>query len=65
MYLCHLTISPIDYERRIFNQIDTAVHLGHQVQVYALGRPGEIKIERREKFCLRRVFTVFYRGGPL
>jgi glycosyltransferase involved in cell wall biosynthesis len=65
MYLCHLTISPIDYERRIFNQIDTAAQVGHQVQVYALGRPGETRIEQREKFCLQRVFTVFYRGGPI
>jgi len=65
MKLCHLTISPIDYERRIFNEIDTAVQQGHQVHVYALGRPGEKKIENRDTFLLHRVKTVFYRGGPL
>ncbi len=65
MHLCHLTISPIDYERRILNQIETAAQLGYQVQVYALGRPGEMKIERRDKFLLQRVFTLFYRGGPI
>jgi glycosyltransferase involved in cell wall biosynthesis len=65
MTLYHLTISPIDYERRILNQMETAVRLGYRVEVCALGRPGEAKIESRDHFRLQRIFTVFYRGGPL
>jgi glycosyltransferase involved in cell wall biosynthesis len=65
MKICHLTINPLDYERRIINEVNTAVRQGYQVQVYALGRPGEKKIEDKDNFVLRRVISVFYRGGPL
>jgi glycosyltransferase involved in cell wall biosynthesis len=75
MKLCHLTINPIDYERRIFNQIETAVRNGYTVYVFALGRPGEPDRESRYTrsgytrngytYFLERIRTVFYRGGPL
>jgi len=64
MHLCHLTINIIDFERRIFNQIHSAIKSGYRVQVFASGRTGEKKTEERSGFSLYRVKTIFYRGGP-
>jgi glycosyltransferase involved in cell wall biosynthesis len=64
MNLCHLTINIIDYERRIFNQIHSANKAGYRVQVFASGRPGEIKKEEKAGFSLYRIKTIFHKGGP-
>jgi glycosyltransferase involved in cell wall biosynthesis len=66
MRIVHITINPIDFERRIFNQAITGRKCKHKIWVIALGKPGEIHHERKKTFNLWRIpLRYFERGGPL
>ncbi len=65
MVICHLTINPIDYERRIQNQAGSASEAGYNVWIVALGKPFEKNLEKKKKYLLWRIHTPYYRGGPL
>lgn len=65
MHICHITINPIDYERRIQNQAMSAHAAGNRIWVLAIGRPDEDKQDITNTYSLWRFRTRFYRGGPL
>jgi glycosyltransferase involved in cell wall biosynthesis len=65
MDICHLTINPIDYERRINNQAESSKRANHTVWILALGKPGETSTFKKNKIPVRRIITAFHRGGPL
>jgi len=65
MVICHITISPIDYERRIQNQAGSASEAGYNVWIVAMGKPFEKNQEKKKKYLLWRIHTPYYRGGPL
>jgi glycosyltransferase involved in cell wall biosynthesis len=65
MDICHLTINPIDYERRIKNQAESSKNSGHTVWIVALGKPGEKTTVEIDEISVRRLKTPFYRGGVL
>ncbi len=65
MKIYHITINPIDYERRIHNQAASAAVAGHSVHMIALGMPGEKSAEQRAHFFLQRLKIPFYKGGAL
>ncbi len=65
MNICHLTINPIDFERRIKNQAESSKKSGDSVWIVALGKPGETYEEQDDNFHLWRLTTPFYKGGPL
>lgn len=65
MHLTHLTINPIDYNRRIINQASTAVKDSIRVLVICLGRKGETKYQTTSFGSVRRIISPFPKGGPL
>jgi glycosyltransferase involved in cell wall biosynthesis len=65
MVICHITINPIDYERRIQNQAGSASEGGYAVWIVALGKSFEKNQEKKRKYLLWRIHTPYYRGGPL
>jgi glycosyltransferase involved in cell wall biosynthesis len=65
MVICHITINPIDYERRIQNQAGSASEAGYNVWIVALGKPFEKNQEKKKNYLLWRILTPYYRGGPL
>jgi glycosyltransferase involved in cell wall biosynthesis len=65
MHLTHVTINPIDYERRIINQAKTAVDGKFQVLVIAFGHSGEPSQEVKPYGRLKRIISPFTEGGPL
>ncbi len=65
MHLTHLTINPIDYNRRIINQASTAVNDNLLVLIICLGRRGELKYQTTSFGCVRRIISPFPKGGPL
>jgi glycosyltransferase involved in cell wall biosynthesis len=65
MVICHITINPIDYERRIQNQAGSASEAGYNVWIVAMGKPFEKNQEKKENYLLWRILTPYYRGGPL
>jgi glycosyltransferase involved in cell wall biosynthesis len=65
MDIYHLTINPIDYERRIKNQAGSSRDKGQNVEIIALGKPGETSTFAMDEIRVRRLKTVFYEGGPL
>ena len=65
MDICHLTINPIDYERRIKNQAESLLKIGHSVHIVALGNSGENKNIEWNGATIIRIKTPFFRGGPL
>jgi glycosyltransferase involved in cell wall biosynthesis len=65
MRICHITINPIDYERRIINQAYTGKNLGYRIWIFALGKPDDKSIKRCKLYILRRLKTIFHAGGPL
>jgi len=65
MDICHLTINPIDYERRIKNQAESSKKTGHRVWIVALGKPGDSSTVEQGGIPVRRLKIPFYKGGPL
>jgi len=65
MRICHITINKIDFERRIYNQIETAQKCGHKVLVISIGKPGEKRRERKKVYMLWRITTRYHKGGPI
>ena len=65
MRICHITINPIDFERRIQNQAMSAHRAGHQIWVLAIGRLDEAKQEITKNYTLWRFRTRFYHRGPI
>lgn len=65
MHLTHITINPIDYERRIINQAKTAVDGKFQVLVISFGYRGEPEQEVKSYGKLHRIISPFTEGGPL
>lgn len=65
MHICHITINPIDYERRIKNQAESATRKGFTIWILALGKKGEQSHKKLKEFDLWRINTPFYKGGPL
>ncbi len=65
MHICHITINPIDYERRIQNQAMSAHAAGNRIWVLAIGRLDEDNQDITNTYSLWRFRTRFYRGGPL
>jgi glycosyltransferase involved in cell wall biosynthesis len=63
--ICHLTINPIDYERRIQNQAGSAVEAGYAVRIFALGLPGHGSEKNAFSYPVTQIRTPFYRGGIL
>jgi glycosyltransferase involved in cell wall biosynthesis len=61
----HITINPIDYERRIINQAESARKAGFQVQVISLGVTGHQPLNEDLSFSVRRLSTPFHKGGML
>jgi glycosyltransferase involved in cell wall biosynthesis len=65
MHICHFTLNPIDYERRIQNQADCASKAGNSICIVALGIPGDVPYEKKDEYTLHRIFIPFHSGGPL
>ena len=65
MDIYHLTINSIDYERRIKNQAESSRNNGQKVEIIALGKPGESSTFMWDDIPVRRLKTVFHKGGPL
>ena len=65
MRICHITINQIEFERRIYNQIDTAKNLGFKILSVSLGKPGDKRCEKKNGFLIKRIFTKFHEKGPL
>jgi len=63
--ICHLTINPIDYERRIQNQAGSAVEAGYKVRIFALDLPGHGSGKNPFSYPVTQIKTPFYRGGLL
>jgi len=61
----HITINPIDFERRIQNQAESAQQAGYQVNVIALAKPAQRSQNNPFCFALIRLKTPFYQGGLL
>ena len=65
MRICHITINQIEFERRIYNQIETAKNMGYKVLAISIGKPGDKGCEKKERFLLKRIFTKFHEKGPI
>jgi glycosyltransferase involved in cell wall biosynthesis len=65
MRICHITINQIEFERRIHNQIETAINLGYKVLSVALGKPGDKHYEKKDGFLVKRIITRFHKKGPI
>jgi len=65
MNIFHLSINPIDYERRIKNQAESSSKSGNSVWIVALGKYGEDDEEVGNHYYLKRITTPFFKGGPL
>jgi len=65
MRIYHITINPIDYERRILNQAKSAIDIGHQVEIISLKIPENEDENRQLKPYILPLETPFYKGGIL
>ena len=65
MQLTHITINPINYERRIINQARTALSAGNRVVIITIGRKREPATEETPFGSLYRIRSPFISGGPL
>ena len=63
--ICHLTINPITYERRIQNQAGSALEAGYKVCIFALDLPGHTSVKNPFPYPVTHIKTPFYRGGML
>jgi len=65
MHICHITINPIVFERRILNQADSARDAGHKVMIVSLDPPdkGAETIQFEYEVCPLK--TPFHKGGVL
>ena len=63
--ILHLTISPCDHERRIFNEAISASKKGFTVKIVALKTPDLPKEEQIENIPLTRISIKNWKGGPL
>jgi glycosyltransferase involved in cell wall biosynthesis len=63
--IVHLTISPCDHERRIFNQAISASHKGYSVKIIALKTPDLPSEEQLQGIPLARLYIKKWKGGPL
>ncbi len=63
--ILHLTISPCDNERRIFNQALSASRRGWQVEILALKTPEVPETSLIENVIIHRLKIRWWRGGPL
>jgi len=65
MRIYHITINSIDYERRIHNQVETALKQDYKIRVIAYGKTGEKHLEHKNNFLLIRLKTGPINSGPL
>ena len=65
MRICHITINPIDYERRILNQAQSAIEVGYQVDIISLRLPGNEGGNTQLRPYVWPLETPFYKGGVL
>ena len=65
MRIYHITINSIDFERRIHNQVETALEQDYKVGVIAYGKKGEKHSEHDNNFLLIRLKTGLINSGPL
>ncbi|MCK5506787.1 MAG: glycosyltransferase, partial [Thermodesulfovibrionia bacterium] len=65
MHICHITINPIDYERRILNQARSAIDFGYQVDIISLKVPENKEGNTQLKPYIWPLETPFYKGGAL
>jgi glycosyltransferase involved in cell wall biosynthesis len=65
MHICHITINPINHERRILNQTKSAISKGFKVEIVSLNKPGSERANIPDKTELHLIKTPFYRGGVL
>jgi len=63
--ICHLTINPIDYERRIQNQAGSAAETGLRIHIFALAVPGHGSGKKLLPYPVTHIKTPFYRRGIL
>jgi hypothetical protein len=65
MKICHLTLNPIDLERRTFNQAEPTYLNNWQVVIVADGQHTEPKRQQPTFGTLQRINTEWFKGGPL
>jgi glycosyltransferase involved in cell wall biosynthesis len=63
--IIHTTISPCENERRIFNQVNSALNHGASVEIVALKTPQLPKTSKLNKVKITRIYIPFWRRGPL
>jgi glycosyltransferase involved in cell wall biosynthesis len=64
MHILHITINPIDMERRILNQVDCAQKHQHNVSVIHLIPSGNVKKKSVPNFNSVAIRSPFFKGGP-
>lgn len=59
-----ISIDPIEYRRRVLNQIIVARESGFEISVISIGEKGKKYQESQQSFREQRIF-VFFKSGPL
>jgi glycosyltransferase involved in cell wall biosynthesis len=62
--ILYVTIEPIEYRRRILNQIETARQAGFEVEIFSLGEKGKDYKESIDRLNVKKI-TVPLDKGPL
>ncbi len=63
MRICHITINPIEYERRIINQAESAIEAGYKVNIVSLELPDKKAETIQIRSEITALKTPFYKGG--